>query len=580
MTNTYCCEPAVIDWQDGAPFSGTYQDIYWNRESGPSEKQTVFVDPVRSMIGHPTSGQFTVCELGFGFGLNCLLTAEFWSGLPRGCWLNLVSVENHPVPAETLSDFLKQHNFRFTSALLAQYPPPIRGQHVIWLAPNIRLLLILDEAETALSGLDAEIDFWYLDGFAPARNDAMWQSGLLKKMFARSRPGARIATYSAAGTVKRGLESAGFLSEKVKGFGAKKEMLTANKPGEWKIAAHHISDVTIIGGGLAGLFCSEALNKRGIDCQVIDNDGPKASMIPQLAVKPQLALHPEARYRFSLMANQYMQHAPGFYRSGVAWLGKDSQEQERISHISAQFPDTFMSENSAGTTTLHSAGWLSFDDMASSLSVSRMQDDITALNGEGTHWTLTTKQGRYETSNVILATGAAQNLLHPSLEIRAVHGQSISIPTSDVDVVINDAISILPTTAGRSIVSGTYARRATLDVDPADTAELVAGASKFLNFEPEDAIPHTAVRAVSRDRLPLVGPSPDWQRLAGYADRPSALKETLNGLYYCTAFGSRGATHARLCAEQLVSKMLKEPSALDLKQQFMLSPARFYLRDN
>ena len=37
--------------------------------------------------------------------------------------------------------------------MVKQYPPPYRGQHIIWLANNIRLLLILDEVDTALANL-------------------------------------------------------------------------------------------------------------------------------------------------------------------------------------------------------------------------------------------------------------------------------------------------------------------------------------------------------------------------------------------------------------------------------------------
>ena len=91
-------------------------------------------------------------------------------------------------------------------------------------------------------------------------------------------------------------------------------MLEAKGPGHWQAASHELSTVTIIGAGLAGLYCSEALQRRGLTPQIIDS-GSGASQIPQLAVKPQLAVRTEARYRYSLMAFHYMKSSPGYHLS-------------------------------------------------------------------------------------------------------------------------------------------------------------------------------------------------------------------------------------------------------------------------
>ena len=71
------------------------------------------------------------------------------------------------------------------------------------------------------------VDAWYLDGFAPARNPAMWSEEVFQHLARNSREGSRCSTYTAAGLVKRGLQQAGFEVEKVKGHGKKREMITA-----------------------------------------------------------------------------------------------------------------------------------------------------------------------------------------------------------------------------------------------------------------------------------------------------------------------------------------------------------------
>ncbi|MCB1310090.1 MAG: hypothetical protein KDK30_18020, partial [Leptospiraceae bacterium] len=73
----------------------------------------------------------------------------------------------------------------------------------------------------------AGIDCWYLDGFAPARNPDLWSAHIFAAMKRLSAADATAATYSVAGVVKRGLESAGFAYERAAGFGRKKEMLAA-----------------------------------------------------------------------------------------------------------------------------------------------------------------------------------------------------------------------------------------------------------------------------------------------------------------------------------------------------------------
>ena len=80
MTDSYLCDNAKLDWQNEAPYSTLYQDIYWHRAGALQEKQHVFIDPLMQQTGKCRgSQQVTVCELGFGFGINCLLAAEHLS---------------------------------------------------------------------------------------------------------------------------------------------------------------------------------------------------------------------------------------------------------------------------------------------------------------------------------------------------------------------------------------------------------------------------------------------------------------------------------------------------------------------
>lgn len=580
MADSYLVDSADLAWHGEAPFSETYQDIYWSSHDGSplNEKQAVFVEPVRTMARQCKPGStITVCELGFGFGINCLLTATMWRDLPQDCRLNFISIEKHPVRKQDLAQMLSTFQFSAGERLLEQYPPHYRGQHVIWLSSNVRLLLIFEEIDDALGNLDAKVDMWFLDGFSPPKNEAMWQPAIYRKMFSRSHPGAKIATYSAAGGVRRGLEHAGFTTRKIAGFGRKKEMLSANRPGNWQPTQSRSNSITIVGAGLAGIFCAEALTRRGIEFQIIDGGEPGPSTIPQLAVMPQLALAPEPRYRFSFAACHYMQSAPGYYKTGVYRLGQDDKEIERLQKIAAQFPDHII-ESLDDRMVMHEAGWLAFEETKRSIIDGVTHAQISSIQHDGQWHCLEGDNVITSSDHLILATGFNRRLLPDELEIRAIGGHAVSVKTDELVQLINNDVTVFPTYKGRSIISGTYEREATTSVNGSSIAELIQAAAKQVDFDEDTAQPWHGIRAAARDRFPIIGQAPNWQKLHEF-NRLSAVTEFQQGLHYCTAFGSRGATHARLAAEHLISKILREPAALGLKEQRLMSPARFAIRN-
>ncbi len=165
--------------------------------------------------------------------------------------------------------------------------------------------------------------------------------------------------------------------------------------------------------------------------------------------------------------------------------------------------------------------------------------------------------------------------------MNAVRGQAISVQTENISQVIHGDVTIFPTVNGQSVVSGTYARSRDTRADADDTGKLMEAAGKLATLSGATAEQvYVGIRAVPRDRLPIVDGVPDWQALAETTiNRVSAFNVYQQGLSVCAAFGSRGATHARLCAEHLVSKLLGEPAALDLNHQRMLSASRFSIRD-
>lgn len=290
---------AQVTWKaDNCPSSDQFDDFYYSSENGVQESRYVFLEgnnlPQR-WRSHPRSS-FCITETGFGSGLNFLLTWQLWRSQsePRPC-LHFISTENKPLShsdiaqAQTSWPELKD----LSTALLENYPAPIPGQHRVVLdGGRVILDLWWEDAQESLAELASygqhQVDAWYLDGFTPSRNPAIWTSTVFSSMACLSRPDASFATFTAASDVRRGLQNVGFQVSKRSGYGKKRECMHGvieqapspsltkrNNAVPWDINLKKVagsSSVLVIGAGLAGCTTAAALAKRGIKVTVLERE--------------------------------------------------------------------------------------------------------------------------------------------------------------------------------------------------------------------------------------------------------------------------------------------------------------------
>lgn len=212
-----------LDWRDGVPVSRAFQDPYFSLDGGPAEARHVFLAgtglPDRLRPG------FSVLELGFGTGLNLLVTLRAFRAAGAPGPLRFTSFEAFPLApadrARALAAFpdLGGEVAELAEALLRPGPWTFAG--------GVTLEVVDGDARATLPAWDGRADAVFLDGFAPARNPEMWEPPLLAAVAARMGPGARLATYSAAGPVRRALEASGLRVERRLGFGRKRHMTVA-----------------------------------------------------------------------------------------------------------------------------------------------------------------------------------------------------------------------------------------------------------------------------------------------------------------------------------------------------------------
>ena len=228
---------ARVTWGAGdVPISSDYDDPYFAREDGLGETRHVFLGGNGLPARWRGRAAFTVAELGFGTGLNCLATIKAWRDFadkPTGTRLNFVSFEKAPLaPADMARALRAWPELADLAALLVDgwLVRPTEGTVRVAL-PGVMVDVLIGDAAVRLGDWAGAADAWYLDGFSPSRNGDLWSAAVMERVFALTAPGGTFATYSAAGWVRRNLAAAGFVVEKFPGHGRKRESLRGMRPG-------------------------------------------------------------------------------------------------------------------------------------------------------------------------------------------------------------------------------------------------------------------------------------------------------------------------------------------------------------
>ncbi|WP_224761029.1 tRNA (5-methylaminomethyl-2-thiouridine)(34)-methyltransferase MnmD [Brevundimonas aurantiaca] len=241
--------PRLTWTEEGEPRSGRFGDVYFSRDDGLAESRAVFLQGCDLPGAWAGRQGFTVAELGFGTGLNIAAVLDLWRRTrPEGARLNVFSVEGFPLTVEEARRALSNwpELAEPAEALLEAWPEATPGFHRVDLPGFDAVLdLAVGDVGWALDQWSGTADAWFLDGFSPALNPDMWSPQVLDRIAERSAPDARLATFTVAGAVRRGLSERGFVVDKRPGHGRKRERLEARRTGLPQ--AEHRPQVAIVG---------------------------------------------------------------------------------------------------------------------------------------------------------------------------------------------------------------------------------------------------------------------------------------------------------------------------------------------
>ena len=519
-------QTAELTWDaQGQPNSRQFEDVYFSRADGLAETRHVFLhhnqlaERFAALSALPTDARhFVIGETGFGSGLNVLAAWQLWrQTAPSDATLHVISVDKYPLSREDLIRALSlwPELDDLTRQLIQQYPPVAGpGFHRLNLdGGRVKVTLIFDEACTGLIKARTSlhpafrhqgwrVDAWFLDGFAPAKNADMWTEALFDTLAALSGSHTTLATFTAAGLVRRGLQAAGFQVNKVAGFGRKREMIVAQfapaanapttphrlprrPPLPWAIPStksrHPAAaprTAMVIGAGLAGCHSARSLAHRGWRVTVLErNPAPatEASGNPQGLLYAKLSAQDSPLSRWNLVSLCYAQrHYTDFWQQtpasgehfgaacGLLQVPSNDREQRQQAAIAQRFaaaPDLLIpmtaEEASAradvplasGGLFFPGAGWLNPPAICRALlnhpNIQVITGvDVHALTHEHNQWQARDSQGHRlaDTTVAVLANAYAASRFVEALPLKAIRGQISQVPSTAVTSTLATAL--------------------------------------------------------------------------------------------------------------------------------------------
>lgn len=614
---------AEISFKNGVAYSENFGDIYFSSEDPIGESEYVFASAIDE-IWH-NRDRFIIAEAGFGAGLNFLSAFNKFKNSSK--FLHYVSIEANPLSREDLAKIYENLGVfkELSDELIKSYPPLIRGIHRLnFKNSRITLDLCFGDINEILPELDFKADIWFMDGFAPSKNADMWSEEVFKEVGNLSKLGAILRTYSSARVVKNSLRANDFEVSLLKGFGKKREMISAKLAKKNHVLknpwfsrydaqneAKEVKTALIIGAGVAGCVSAYKLNELGVKVTIAEKcediatngSGNLCGILMPLITKPEVSLG-------MMHMNAFLQ-AVRFYKntmsdtecefSGAIDYAHDKKLVARLEEW-LKFDD----KNGVFDINLNSAPYPSaFIKEAAKARPQKMcekasesADILLGYEFEGYEIladgkiSAKFKNGETILSNIlILAIGSdsMEFFANFDMQLSSVRGQVTHIKEAiKTDVPFSAKGYVCPKTDGVQVVGATYDRNLKLDKPrSSDDEKNLADISEFLNGkEPQILGSKVGYRSYSGDRFPIIGRLYDerfykssYKSLLWTKNKDENLSaEYIPNVYINTAHGSRGLCTAVLGAELICDLAFNRPLCLQKSLFDALHPARFLIR--
>ena len=574
---------AQIDWDDqGRPHSRVFDDVYFSDKSGLEETRYVFIEQnaLRERFAAlPVNGQLVIGETGFGTGLNFLCAWQLFEQTAHpDARLHFISVEKYPLTRDDLQRALAlwPELATWSEQLLAAYFAIHPGfQHVSLANGRVTLTLLIGDVLEQLPQLDARVDAWFLDGFAPAKNPEMWTPQLFAQLARLAAPGSTISTFTSTGWVRRALNDAGFKMRRTPGIGHKWEILRGSFIGlpehvltppeskPWYARPPQIEGerrALVIGGGLSGCASANSLAKRGWHVCLLERHerlAKEASGNPQGVLYMKLSAHGTtlsqlivSGFGYTRRLLEQLQRGRDWDECGVLQLGFNAKEAERQAQLAAAFPpalvhllDQPQAQALAGVELAHGGlfypegGWVhppalcQFQALHPNIQVLTHHDVLQLQQVDG-QWQAIQGGQVVASAPVVILAGAAEVKRFPAtsgLPLKRIRGQITQLVETQASAALKTVVCAEGYIAPGRL--GEHTLGASFDFNNEDLTTTPAGHQGNLDLlqeispalaqqlgqeqlDPQSLRGWAAFRCTSPDYLPIVGPLSDPETFA------------------------------------------------------------------
>ena len=536
---------------------------------------------------------FLIGEIGFGIGLNFLITCKAWlKYTEHNQVLEFYSFDKYIFELEDFNEFISSSSElkEYSDQLIKYYPKNIEGiQKISLFDGRISLNLVIGDISDTQEYIKSMtyIDAWFLDGFSPSKNPDLWSKELIKLIGNTSYKSSTISTYTSSGLVKRNLIDSGFAVGRTKGFAGKRHMLKGDALSKISSKKGYGKKVAVIGSGITGCILSYLLAQKGIEVDLYEQSDSicaGASSHELLVTYPRLSAHDSAYGRFNLLSYVY---ATNFYenlktqswkKTGVLILNHDEGTARRQKALLERRSDgkIYRHLNYAEASELSGievkydglhfkdAGYVLPNELCGFLTGSEKinvftNSKIENLSGDGLKTTFTIRDEHFEYDDVCLCTGSDSSELMNIDGFSTKRGQVSHLESigriSRINLPICAKGYISPEVSNLHIVGSSYSDHKHTDLTQEEHLSNLKKLQIILDEDVKVKSGKVGLRAISKDHMPMVGKK--------------------DGIFLNTCHGSRASVSAPICAEIISNLITEDAPPLQSRELKALCPLRF-----
>ena len=218
----------IVKTSDGSHtiYNSELNETYHSLHGSINESNTVYIqNGLEYYIKKKSRKKINILEVGFGTGLNFLLTYSFLEKRKEKIFYH--TIEPYPLPNEVTE------KLNYVSEVGEQYREIFSLSHNLENDKKNHISENLEFLKSKNSLQDIELnhryDIIYFDAFAPSKQPSMWEKKNLEKIYSTMKNHSVLVTYCSSGQFKRDLKSIGFNVNVLPGPKGKKEMIRAIK---------------------------------------------------------------------------------------------------------------------------------------------------------------------------------------------------------------------------------------------------------------------------------------------------------------------------------------------------------------